>query len=212
MPNTETAKTAERILAAATELFSKMGYNGVSTRDIARVADVNETSIYRYYPRKRDLFVATLETEFCKIRLRADLISELAAATDSQAAIRALFQVIMEAILQQRALMRLLHFSVLEFGGDLDEVYQRHLRNMLETADQYFARWPELTETRRFDARMTILAFVSTIVALQDFYPVLAGEQLSTESLEELARTCASIWHGALAGGQIQTGSVAAHA
>lgn len=219
MPNSETAKTAERILAAATELFSKMGYNGVSTRDIARVADVNETSIYRHYPRKRDLFVATLDAEFSKINLRAGMISTLAGAPDAQTALRALFQAIMEAILQQPALVRLVHFSVLEFGGDLDELYQRHLRTLLEVAGQYLSSWPELTEARRFDVRITILAFVATIVALQDFYPVLAGEKMSGESLQNAAQICANIWYGALAGtvdgvraSQLQPNALASHA
>lgn len=198
--NPELAKTQQRILVAATDLFSNLGYNGVSTRDIARVAEVNETSIYRYYPKKRDLFVATLDAEFAKVRLRADLISKLAAAPDAHAAMLAMFQLIMDAVLQERALVRLVQFSVLEFHDELRELYARHVHEALKSAGEYLARWPELAETRRFDMRITILAFIATLVALQDFYPVLSGEQMSPESLEKSTNICADLWRTGLAG------------
>ena len=37
-------------------MFANFGYNGVSTRDIANGAGVNEVTIYRHFPRKRDLY------------------------------------------------------------------------------------------------------------------------------------------------------------
>ena len=200
MPSSEPVKVQQRIIGAATDLFSQMGYNGVSTRDIARLAEVNETSIYRYYPRKRDLFVATLDAEFAKVRLRADLIAKLSSASDARAALSALFEVIAEAVLQQRALVRLVQLSVLEFGEDMGDLYRRNLRDNLQAAGDYLTRWPELAETRRFDTRITILAFTATIIALHDFYPVLAGEQLSAESLNRASRVCVDLWHAALAG------------
>ena len=56
--------TEERILTTSASLFSQFGYNGVSTREIASAADVNEVTIYRHYPRKRDLYIAVLGAEF----------------------------------------------------------------------------------------------------------------------------------------------------
>src|SRR5579871_1036033 len=52
--------TEERILGTAASLFSQFGYNGVSTREIAASAEVNEVTIYRHFPRKRDLYLAVL--------------------------------------------------------------------------------------------------------------------------------------------------------
>jgi AcrR family transcriptional regulator len=65
--------TDERILAAAASLFSKLGYNGVSTRDIASAASVNEVTVYRHYPRKRDLYTAVLDAELRRVSLRGEL-------------------------------------------------------------------------------------------------------------------------------------------
>jgi AcrR family transcriptional regulator len=183
-----------------------LGYNGVSTRDIARAAKVNETSIYRYYPGKRELFIATLDAEFSKLRFRSDLISKLAAAPDAHAAHLALFQVIMQAALQQPSLVRLVHFSVLEYSEDLDDLYRRHAQWILKAASDYLARWPDLIEMQGSDSRTTIFAFVATFVALKDFYPIVTGERLSMEFLEKTACICADRWHAALAENPAKSG------
>ncbi len=72
-----------RILASAAEMFSSFGYNGVSTRDIASEASVNEVTIYRHYPRKRDLYVAVLDAELQQVKLRGDLLAGIADAGEA---------------------------------------------------------------------------------------------------------------------------------
>jgi AcrR family transcriptional regulator len=44
------------VLAAARELFSTRGYAGTTTQGIATLAQVSETSVYRHYTSKRNLF------------------------------------------------------------------------------------------------------------------------------------------------------------
>ena len=199
MPNSGYASTQQRILDAATELFSTSGYNGVSTREVARLAEVNETSIYRYYQGKRELFIATLDTELSKVHLEDRHVSKLIKASDASAAKLALFRVIIEAVLERRALVRLMQFSVLEYRDDLDETYRRHVQRVLSIASEYLSRWPELDEAQDSDNRVTIFAFIAAFIALKDFYPMLAGDHLTTDSLEEAASSCANLWHAALA-------------
>jgi len=67
-----------RILSTATDLFARFGYNGVSTRDIASAAQVNEVTVYRHYPRKHDLYVAVLESELQQVYFRGDLLARIA--------------------------------------------------------------------------------------------------------------------------------------
>lgn len=43
-----------RLLRAALELFSERGYDGTTTADIARRADVTERTYYRHFPDKRE--------------------------------------------------------------------------------------------------------------------------------------------------------------
>ena len=72
----------ERILTTATELYARFGYNGVSTRDVASAAQVNEVTVYRHFPRKHDLYLAVLESELQQLRFRGDLLARIADAPD----------------------------------------------------------------------------------------------------------------------------------
>jgi len=51
-----------RILAAASSLFTKQGFHGTSTRDIAAKAGVSLGNIYNYFATKEEIFVSLLET------------------------------------------------------------------------------------------------------------------------------------------------------
>ncbi len=51
-----------RILAAASKLFTKQGFHGTSTRDIAAEAGVSLGNIYNYFATKEEIFVSLLET------------------------------------------------------------------------------------------------------------------------------------------------------
>src|SRR3954470_496472 len=53
-----------RITRAAIALFSRQGYHGTSTREIARLADVSEVTLFRYFERKEDVFWAALAACF----------------------------------------------------------------------------------------------------------------------------------------------------
>ena len=53
--------TRERLQRASLELFAKNGYDGTSTREIARRAGVNEVTIFRLFGSKEKLLYSALE-------------------------------------------------------------------------------------------------------------------------------------------------------
>jgi AcrR family transcriptional regulator len=98
MSNRQAADTRRRIIESAAGLFSQCGYNGVSTRDIAQGANINEATIFRHYPHKRDLYLAALESELQKVQLRGDLLAEVADAPDARAALANTYTLITSAL------------------------------------------------------------------------------------------------------------------
>ena len=48
-------ETSQRILEAATRVFARDGVSGATTREIARLAKVNEVTIFRYFKNKDEL-------------------------------------------------------------------------------------------------------------------------------------------------------------
>ena len=56
-----TTQTRARILKAATEVFAALGIAGATTREIARVAGVNEVTLFRHFQSKEQLLAAVVQ-------------------------------------------------------------------------------------------------------------------------------------------------------
>ncbi|MGB9230085.1 MAG: helix-turn-helix domain-containing protein, partial [Terracidiphilus sp.] len=140
-PNPGKGDAESRILASAAEMFARFGYNGVSTRDIASSAGVNEVTIYRHYPRKRDLYFAVLDTELQKVKLSGDLLSGVAEANDASEAVARTFDLIAATMMQRPQLLRLVQYSALELSEDIDPLLRRHLGQLVEVIARYLEPW-----------------------------------------------------------------------
>jgi AcrR family transcriptional regulator len=175
--------TEERILTTAATLFSQFGYNGVSTREIASSAEVNEVTIYRHFPRKRDLYLAVLSTELQRVHLRGDLLTSLAKAQSGRAALECTFDLICKALLQQPKLLRLLGFSVLELSEDLDPLLRRHLGEMVEVVSRYLEPWVERGEVRCASAKTLVLTLIAIVLSRGPLHRVFREDAANPDAL-----------------------------
>ena len=162
--NPERGAATERILLSAAELFARLGYNGVSTRDIASGAGVNEVTIYRHYPRKRDLYLAVLDAELQQVKLRGHLLAHIAEATNGRAALERAFQLIAETLMSKPELLRLLQFSTLELGEDIDPLLRKHLGQLVEVVAHYLEPWARGGEIRGTSAKAVVLTLIAIVV------------------------------------------------
>jgi AcrR family transcriptional regulator len=62
----------EEILNAATDLFAEFGYSDAVTSDLADKLQVGKGTIYRYFPSKRDLFLAATDRVMRRLRSTID--------------------------------------------------------------------------------------------------------------------------------------------
>ena len=138
----------ERILATATELFARFGYNGVSTRDVASGAQVNEVTVYRHYSRKYDLYLAVLEAELQQLRFRGDLLAKIAEASDGRMALVRAFELLTKTLMHKPEILRLLQYSALELNEDFDPLVRRHLGELIEVVARYLEPWIKNGELR----------------------------------------------------------------
>lgn len=173
----------ERILATAATLFAQFGYNGVSTREIAASAEVNEVTIYRHFPRKRDLYIAVLSSELQRVHLRGELLTRLAAAQSGRAALACTFELISTALAQQPQLLRLLGFSVLELSEDLDPMLRKHLGELVEVIARYLEPWIENGEIRSANAKTLVLTLIAIILSRGPLRKVFLDDAASMNSL-----------------------------
>ncbi|MEA5583656.1 TetR/AcrR family transcriptional regulator [Nodularia harveyana UHCC-0300] len=56
--------THRRLIEAASQVFASLGVQGATTREIARVAGVNEVTLFRHFASKEQLLRAVIENAF----------------------------------------------------------------------------------------------------------------------------------------------------
>jgi len=182
-----------RILASAAGMFANFGYNGVSTRDIASGAGVNEVTIYRHYPRKRDLYVAALDAELQQVKLRGDMLSHIAEAQDARTALARTFELIAATLSNRQYLVRLMQYCSLELGDDIDPLLRKHLGELVEVIARYLEPWVSKGELRCSSAKTLVLSLVAIILSHRSLQRLFAGDGASPEAMfkayAELAAT-----------------------
>lgn len=62
----------EEILDAATLLFAEQGYDATGTQDLVDKLRVGKGTLYRYFPSKRDLFLAAVDRVMRRLRQSVD--------------------------------------------------------------------------------------------------------------------------------------------
>ncbi|MFZ0743975.1 MAG: TetR/AcrR family transcriptional regulator [Terracidiphilus sp.] len=177
--------TEERILTTAAALFAQFGYNGVSTREIAASAEVNEVTIYRHYPRKRDLYLAVLSAELQRVHLRGELLTRLAEAQSGRIALACTFELISTTLLQQPQLLRLLGYSALELSEDLDPLLRRHLGELVEVIARYLEPWILRGELRCANGKTLVLTLIAIVLSRGPLRRVFTGDAANLNALFE---------------------------
>jgi AcrR family transcriptional regulator len=172
-----------RILASAAGMFANYGYNGVSTRDIASGAGVNEVTIYRHYPRKRDLYVAVLDAELQQVKLSGDLLAGVAEAADARTAVARTFELIAATMTQRQELLRLVQYSALELGDDIDPLLRRHLGQLIEVLARYLEPWVSSGELRCANAKALVLSLIAIILSHRSLHRLFSNDGADTDAL-----------------------------
>lgn len=197
--------TRDRMISAAVTLFAHAGFHGITTKDIAQSANVSESNIFRYFPSKRDLFIAAVDAELGKLSVFTEFFAQSTRIEDSHIALRTLFEQITHTVVNQPDLVRLLHFSALEFGPDLEPVYRKHLDPIINASAQNFEKWTHDYGFRDLSAQVTVLSFVATVLLLQS-YPLFTSSAFPFPSVKSAAAEYADLWYRLLSGAGV-TGS-----
>lgn len=145
------------LITAAASLFAAKGFNGTTTKEIARAAGVSEALVFKHFPTKRALYGAIL-AEKVTINELLEAVEESAKKRDD----RRVFTLIASFRIRPGAdstLLRLLLFSALEghelsemFFGKHHRVFYDHLATYIETriAEGAFRKVDPLLAARAF--------------------------------------------------------------
>lgn len=185
--------TKARLLEAAVLLFSRGGYNGTGTREIARLAEINESTLFRHYPSKKDLFWAALETRLTKLKLGRELQSALGGDEGPELVLPLFFEFLVRTIHEQPEVMRLLYISALELPGGA-EMYQKHLGSIFDSVTAYIGNCVRRGVIAGVDPRMLTLAFIGSVIATLSAYEVFVGRALPFREAHQASASYSEFW------------------
>jgi AcrR family transcriptional regulator len=168
----------ERILAAATELFARLGYRGTTTRQIASEAGVNEVTIYRRYGCKSKLYFAVIESELESINVRKDILARLGAASTRADVIDHALELIRTTLEPKRDLLRLMQFGALEMTQDIQPILRRYLVAFTELVAGHLQPWIAAKDLECFRLRDIVL-LVAAVVAFESSLQGVLPERVS---------------------------------
>lgn len=152
----------EKIAKAATQLFAKRGFSGVTTREIARAAKVNEALLYRHFPNKEDLYTEIIKH---KIAEQGDFIDEaMLSSGDDIAILSYIARTFMEMVGEDHTFMRLMFFSALEDHSLSTIFFEKRVGQLFPHLVKYFERRMQDGAFRKMDPRIAVRAFIGMIM------------------------------------------------
>ncbi len=188
--------TEVRLIEAAVQLFSRQGYKGTSTREIAHLAEVNEATLFRCFIRKADLFWAAAESRLTRLKLGRELQLGLATDVDPAIIVPMLVTFVVENMSQQPELMRLLYVASFELPG-ADRMFREHLGPIFDAVNAYFVRCAARGVICDLEPTIATLGLAGAVSAHQNLHLLFTGRDLPWDA-RDAAPAYAQFWLNAL--------------
>ena len=151
-----------QIIRVAIDVFSRHGFGGTTTRQIAEEAQVSEAMIFRHFATKQDLYAAILDYKFQEVcgedwqeQMRA-----LAARGEDEKIFRSLATRILESYREDPAFRRLIIYSAME-GHEFSRMMHQRAFPFHAFMVDYVKRRQKAGVFRRLDPDLTVFACVA---------------------------------------------------
>jgi AcrR family transcriptional regulator len=192
----ERSVTEVRIVEAAVQLFSRQGYKGTSTREIAHLAGVNEATLFRCFTRKADLFWAAAESRLSRLKLGRELQEGLASDLDPEIVVPMLVEFVVNVVAQYPELMRLIYVAGFELPG-AERMFREHLGSIFDAVNAYFRRGADRGAICNLEPTFATLGLAAAVSAHRNFHRLLTGRD-SPWDAQALAPGYTQFWLNAL--------------
>lgn len=184
----------EKIVTAASQLFARQGYHGTSTREIARLSDVSENTIFRHFERKEDLFWSALRSRSSAIKLRRDLVEGLSAGEAPEVVLPKIVEFFADILNYSPELLRLIAVAFLEMQWKADVFCEEYLSESFSAISKYLAMNAQKGKIRNVNPTM-VTAALTTMVLVHPWLSRLVDDgNLSFADNKDAGRAYTRFW------------------
>jgi AcrR family transcriptional regulator len=195
MPITpKSSARVDKILGAASKLFASQGYHGTSTREIARLADVSENTLFRHFDNKEELFWASLRSQSTGLKFRRDLLEGLTQCDSPEVVLPKLIEMLGDTINYQPELLRLIAIAFVELHTKAGRYCLEYLAPVFSTINHYLEMNSKSGKIRDLDFTMLTSALIMTGLMHPGIYSLIEGNKPVYSNNLEAHRAYSKFW------------------
>jgi AcrR family transcriptional regulator len=189
-PQTE-EDTRTKILQASLQLFARQGYDGTTTRDLAKLAGVAEGTLFRHFANKKAILIEVATTGW--VDILTDLLTELS----EMGSYKAVSQVMRRRMLNMRKNGDLLRVCFIEaqYHPELKETIQAEvISKMTDVAEAFFATAMEKGIYRQMNPKIVAKVFLGIFAIAGFSEQTIIDPEASPQAMQEMAEGISDIF------------------
>jgi AcrR family transcriptional regulator len=184
----------EKIVSAAAQLFARQGYHGTSTREIARLADVSENTIFRHFDRKEDLFWSAVRARCSAVNLRRDVLEGMSDGEALEVILPKIFGFLSDILNYSPELLRLIAVALVEMQWKADIFCEECLTPTFSAISKYLAINVQNGRIRNLDPTMVTAALTTMVFVHPWLSRLVDGDKLSYADTRDAGRAYSRFW------------------
>lgn len=187
-----------KITQAAAQLFARQGYRGTSTREIARVAEVSENTLFRHFEHKEDIFWAVLHHYLGGLKMRRDLLDSIGDGAEPGVVLPRILAHLMDTVTLKPELLRLLAVGLIELKWKTEAVCHQYLSPIFTTLNRYLAQNMDDGKIRNLNPSMVTAALTVMAMLHPEFLKLISGATPPYSDNREAIQAYTDFWLGIL--------------
>ncbi len=186
--------TRKRILLAGLRLFSKSGYLGATTKEIARQAGIAEVTLFRYFPSKEKLFEEMILTYSFLPALKGLMVE--VKGMEYREALSEIAGRFLERLYERRELIRIMHSEVHLYPSKVKIIYHNFIDELVGTLASYLRELQSRGRLKRFSPEIGALAFLGMFFSYFNAQEILLKKRVKRQERERIIKGFVEIFIG----------------
>ncbi len=202
--------TREKILDAGLRLFSKKGFLGTTTKEIAKKAGVAELTLFRHFSSKERLFEEMVRN-YTFLPALKDLLPEIK-DLDYDNALYEIARRFLARLSERTELIKIMHSEIHLYPAKVKEIYHNIIDEIFKTLASYFRELQEKGLLRGFQPELGARAFLGMLFSHFNAQEIMMRKQHMPADTEEVIRQYVDLFvRGTLAPHQAVKNADGAH-
>jgi AcrR family transcriptional regulator len=192
-----TKDTRERILDAGLKLFSKKGFLGATTKEIAKKAGVAELTLFRHFSSKDKLFEEMIQN-YSFLPALKDLLPGIKDLSYEDA-LHEIGRAFLMRLSERSELIKIMHSEIHLYPAKVKEIYHHIIDEVFGTLASYFRELQAAGTLRAFQPELGARAFLGMLFAYFNAREIMMRKQHMPADTEEVIREYVGFFvHGTL--------------